>query len=192
MNKHRKGTDLRESDNLPAKPPELLQKIKWLFIHGRKHLPYVIAGTVVVVAGATWGLMSHFLPNLEVTEPTKKLTHESLGKIGVHPRQSGPLIVVFRDGTEAEVELTIHFQLTAEKASWVSLQYGSQENVERQLVSAIMGRLLGELEKLTLEEVRQSRIELSEKIVREFQEEAQGIFGYVVHRLIIGQIRHRG
>lgn len=190
MSKRRKGTDLLESDNLPPKPPELLQKIKWLVIYGPKHWPYVIAG-VILVAAVLWFKFGSLL-NPENSGPTKKLERESPGEIGVHPRRFGSLMVVFRDGTEAEVELSIHFQLIAEKAPWVCQQYGSQENMERQLVSAINGRLLGELEKLTLEEVRQSRVELSEKIVREFQGEAQGKFGCVVHRLVIGRIHHRG
>lgn len=39
---------LEKSNSLPATPPEILQKIKWLCLHGKKNIKYIILGIIVL------------------------------------------------------------------------------------------------------------------------------------------------
>ena len=38
-----------DKDHLPAKPPEILQKLKWLHIYGGKYKKYIIVAFIFIV-----------------------------------------------------------------------------------------------------------------------------------------------
>ena len=58
---------LRE-DSLPAKPPEILQKLKWLFLYGRHHWIWVAVALLVILAG--W-VLTRCLPTAQNPIPSQ-------------------------------------------------------------------------------------------------------------------------
>ena len=49
-------------DSLPAKPPEILQKLKWLSLYGRRHWVWVAVALLLILAG--W-LLTLYLPTAQ-------------------------------------------------------------------------------------------------------------------------------
>jgi len=102
-----------EQDPLPPKPPETLQKLKWLLLHGRRYWPYLAVGCFLAITA------------LLVQSPKQFLALFSQSPVSVSPSASDqPTAPIPSNDTALNTELTAFFdQLSANMRSenWESV-----------------------------------------------------------------------
>jgi hypothetical protein len=154
------------SETLPPKPPEFLQKLKWLWQNKTNYWLLIIISGILVVSFA---LFKANLPLFFSQKPSQKVktpplaTAESTSK---KDNQLPALRVTFIDDQTALVDLTVHIHVDPEKIISTHSMYGGQKAAVDDLLSSIRGNAIALLEKYSLPNARTSRKEIAEAIIR--------------------------
>ncbi len=153
------------SDALPPKPPEILQKMKWLWQNKTKYgLIIFVAGILVI----TYFLFQAYLPSLFSQKQSQKTRSPSLTpseEKSTKENQVPALRVTFIDGKNAIVELVVQLSADPEKLIYIYSRYGEQKAAIDDLLSSIRGNAISILEKYSLQDARINRKEIAKGII---------------------------
>lgn len=165
------------------KPPELIENLRWLRLHGPRNWQYVLLAFVILVP-----LVAHKLGVLDkwihpqVTPMEKNEWPDYRGCLTESPYGDPPLLVKFADGREAYVNFRTIIQIDENrtKAEKAAKRYYAPIDAYAALLESIKGAVYAELERHTETFVRKNRTSLAAKIV-EVTRPMQERTAFVVH-----------
>lgn len=148
------------------KPPELIENLRWLRIHGLRHWPYVLVALCIGIAVVTYKL--GFFEKTTQTQQSLELNEwpDYRGCKSESPYGDPPLLVKFSDGKEAYVNFRVIVQMDLAKASNAAKVYHAPFEAYEALSESIKGAVYTELEKHTESFVRKNRSALATKIIK--------------------------
>jgi len=166
---------------LDPKPPELLQKLEWLRLHGRSHWKHILVFLMIIIVPFIWKLNSDRSPESRVSEGAHI---PGALEPGSEENHNPAPVVHFSDGAIATVEMAVQVQLDPELLLEAHSLFGSADAAQKSLLTTIRGAAISVLETKTMEYTRLHRAELSAEIVG-LTVEAQEKTAYMISELSI-------
>lgn len=165
------------------KPPELIENLRWLRIHGLRNWQYVLLALIIVLPLVAYkvGIFDKWVqPQPAAME--KNEWPDYRGCVTESPYGDPPLLVKFSDGKEAYVNFRTIIQINADrsKAEKAAKLYYAPLDAYVALLESIKGAVYAELERHTEAFVRKNRPSLAVKII-EATRPMQERTAFVIH-----------
>lgn len=162
------------------KPPELIENLRWLRVHGRRHWPYVLVAFCIVLGGLAikLGLLDRATQSQHTFERHEWPDYR--GCKSESPYGDPPLLVKFSDGKEAYVNFRTLVQIDRTKAADAAKIYYEPLDAYVALMDSVKGAVYTELEKNTEAFARKNRPALASKII-EATRPIQARTAFVLH-----------
>jgi hypothetical protein len=173
-------------DPLPPKPPEFLQKVKWLWQYKNKYRSLIIVSAVLgILLIIIQNLFSSFISKNLQNEKTNSLVTPS-EKVNYKKNQFPALKVTFIDGHTAIVEMSAQIRVDSDKLLLTHSKYGDQNSAIVDLLSSIRGNAIAILEKYSLPNARTHRKKIAQEIIISSKEDMNRT-GHIIESISLAE-----